>query len=402
MIEGRNIVCFASNWFYDPTSKHHLMRLLSRRNHVLWVNYHASRRPRLTGADAGRILAKVRQFAEGPRQVTDRITVLSPLVVPLPGNRTAAALNRRILTRQIRSALGDLPDRPVQVWSFAPDVDYMCGLLGEELLIYYCVDDFAAFSDYDAAETLAAEERLGRRADLLITTSQALLEAKRHLNQNVRLVTHGVDYQHFARAGSAELSVPPDLAELPRPILGFWGLIQDWLDLELLASTARARPDWSIALLGEVATDVSAISGLPNVHLLGRRPYSQLPAYAKGFDVGLIPFRINTLTRAVNPIKLREYLAAGLPVVSTPLPEVQRYRGLVSIGSGAAEFVRSCDHALQTNSAEQSVARQDAMLVETWDAKLREIEEPALACLRERQGRPSTSPSGVAERSARD
>jgi glycosyltransferase involved in cell wall biosynthesis len=394
VIEGRNIVCFASDWFYDPTSKHHLMRLLSRRNHVLWVNYHGSRRPRLSGSDAGRILAKVRQFAEGPRQVTDRITVLTPLVVPMPGNRAAAALNRRILARQIRGALGNLPDRPVQIWSFAPDVDYMCGLLGEELLIYYCVDDFAAFSGYDVAETLAAEGRLGRRADLLITTSQALFEAKRHLNDNVVLVTHGVDYQHFTRANSAEVSVPPDIAELPRPVLGFWGLIQDWLDLELLADTARARPDWSIALIGEVATDVSVISGLPNVHLLGRRPYSQLPAYAKGFDVGLIPFRINALTRAVNPIKLREYLAAGLPVVSTPLPEVQRYSGLASIATAAAEFVRSCQHALQTNSVEKSAARQDAMRAETWAAKLREIEGHVLAGLRVRQGGIELSTAG--------
>ena len=384
VIEGRNIVCFASNWFYDPTSKHHVMRLLSERNHVVWVNYHGSRRPRLSGADAGAIVAKLRQFAEGPRRVAENITVITPLVVPIPGNRAVAALNRRLLTRQIHGVLRGLPDRPVQVWSFAPDVDYMCGRFDEECVVYYCVDEFSEFSAYDAARTLAAERRLAERADLVITTSQTLYEAKRDLNENVVLVTHGVDYGHFTQATSAELTVPEEIAELSGPVLGFWGLIQDWFDVGLVAEVARARPQWSIVLIGEVATDVSVLSGLTNVHLLGRRAYDGLPAYAKGFDVGLIPFRVNALTRAVNPIKLREYLSAGLPVVATALPEVRRYDDWVRIADDAAGFVQACEQVLTADSAERGFSaqrsqemamRQAAMRSETWRAKLVEISE---------------------------
>jgi hypothetical protein len=389
VIEDRNIICFASNWFYDPTSKHHVMKLLSERNHVIWVNYHASRRPRMSGADAGAIARKLRQYVEGPRRVAENITVLTPLIVPIPGSRAVAALNRRLLTRQIRQVLRVLPERPVQMWSFAPDVDYMCGRFEEECVVYYCVDEFSGFSGYDAGETRAAEARLARRADLVITTSQALYDSKRHLNENTVLVTHGVDFAHFARAASADLAVPADIAALPRPILGFWGLIQDWLDVPMMAAVARARPEWSIVLVGEAATDVSALRALPNVHLLGRRTYEQLPAYAKGFDVGMIPFRINDLTRAVNPIKLREYLSAGLPVVSTALPEVSRYREVVSIAADAGEFVESCERILAAERAGRELAaqrgsstdggggcrrgaeaRQAAMRSETWAAKV--------------------------------
>lgn len=374
MIEGRNIVCFASNWFYDPTSKHHVMKLLSRKNHVVWVNYHASRRPRVSAADAGAIVAKLRQFVEGPRRVSESMTVITPLVVPLPGNRAVAAINRRLLTRQIRGVLKTLPQRPTQLWSFAPDVDFLCGRFGEERVVYYCVDEFSRFSGYDADEVLAAEARLAAKADLVITTSQTLQDAKRSLNPNTVLVTHGVDCEHFAKAVSDDVSIPADVAGIRRPVLGFWGLIQDWMDIDLIARTAAARPDWSIVLIGEAATDVSALQTLPNVHLLGRRPYADLPAYAKAFDVGLIPFRVNELTRAVNPIKLREYLSAGLPVVSTPMPEVARYAQWVEVAEGREAFIEACgraiDRAGDTTAAE---ARRTAMASETWEAKVEEI-----------------------------
>lgn len=373
MIEGRNIICIASNWFYDPTSKHHVMRLLSERNHVIWVNYHGSRRPRLSGADAGAVAAKLRQFVEGPRRVGENMTVLTPLVIPAPGNATAAALNRRLLTRQIRRVLRRLPSRPVQLWSFAPDVDYLCGRFDEECVVYYCVDEFSEFAGYDRDATLAAERRLAEKANLVVTTSQALYDSKRDLNDHVVLITHGVDYEHFVRARSADVCEPDDVARLPRPRLGFWGLIQDWVDIELLVHVARIRPDWSVVLIGEAAADVTQLDALPNVHLLGRRSYGELPPYARGFDVGLIPFRVNELTRAVNPIKLREYLSAGLPVVSTALPEVRRYGNWVLAAKSAEEFVLQCERAMVDMPADSIRARQQAMEAETWEAKVKQL-----------------------------
>lgn len=385
MIEGRNIICIASNWFYDPTSKHHVMRILSEKNHVIWVNYHASRRPRVSGADFKAVVGKLRQVIEGPKRVAESMTVVTPLVVPLPGSAAATGVNRRLLVRQIRSVLKDLPQRPVQLWSFAPDVDYLCGQFDEEAVVYYCVDEFGSFTGYDTEATLAAERRLCGKADLVIATSRRLHDAKSSLCGRCELVTHGVDYAHFAAAGLRAGDLPAEVADLPRPILGFWGLLQDWFDVELMACVAAMRPAWQFVLIGDAAVDVSALAALPNVHLTGRRPYEALPGFAAGFDVGLIPFRVNDLTRAVNPIKLREYLSAGLPVVSTPMPEVESYRQWVEIAEGADAFVAACERALARRSPMDTAARRETMKLETWQAKVEQLSELVTEAARARR-----------------
>jgi len=391
VIADRNIICIASNWSADPTSKHHVMRRLAKRNSIIWVNYHASRRPQATMADFGAASAKIRQFVRGPVRVTDNITVVTPMVIPLPGNPAVAAINKRLLVRQIRSVLGTLPPRPVQLWSFAPDADYLCGAFDEECVVYYCVDEFGEFTGYDRHRVLAAEARLAGKADLLIATSRTLYDSKRYLCRHAIHVPHGVDFEHFATADRTDrASIPEDIAALPRPMLGFWGLIQDWVDVDLIAAVARARPAWSITLIGDIATDVSALRGLENVHLLGRRPYLTLPKYAAAFDIGIIPFKLNDLTRAVNPIKLREYLAAGLPVVSTALPEAENYQPHVRTANGAQQFVAACEAARYDDNAKLASMRREAMGSETWDAKVNEISnailllrhpEPIHACL---------------------
>jgi glycosyltransferase involved in cell wall biosynthesis len=373
MIEDRNIICIASNYWYDPTSKHHVMNLLAKRNHVIWVNYHGSRRPTASVRDFSAIVGKLRQIVQGPRRVHNNLTVVTPLVVPMPGSDAAADINATLLTRQIRGVLKSLPTRPVQLWSFAPDVADLAGRFDEEAIVYYCVDEFSQFTGYDAGAILESERRLAGRADLTIVTSKQLLATKRPISRRIMHVPHGVDVDHFATATTNAVNVPDDIAALPKPVLGFWGLIQDWVDIDLLANVAKARLDWSFVLIGDAATDVSKLSRLKNVHLLGRRPYSELPSYAAAFDVGLIPFRINELTRAVNPIKLREYLSAGLPVISTPLPEVATYAEFVSIAHDADGFIDAGERQLNEPVTRRQVrqsARQSAMQSEGWPAKV--------------------------------
>src|SRR5262249_39293502 len=147
-------------------------------------------------------------------------------------------------------------------------------------------------------------------------------------------VSHGVDVAHFSRALDPALAPPADAAGLGRPVIGFFGLLAEWIDLGLLAGIARARPQWTLLLIGKANVDTSALRALPNVRLLGQKPYATLPAYCRAFDVGVIPFRVDELTVRANPLKLREYLAAGLPVVSTDLPEVRKYAGLVRLAAG--------------------------------------------------------------------
>lgn len=367
--ENKTILCLASGYDAPPTSKHHVMHLLAERNVVLWVNYHASRAPTASSSDLLYIGRKLRQVVAGMQRPRENFYVLTPLVVPLPASPWARRLNRALLVFQIRRALARIRRGPVQLWSFTPDVSYLVGRFGEEKVLYYCVDDHACFTGYNRQQVLEDEEDLCRRADLVVTTSLALQESRKPWNPRTMLVPHGVDYEHFSKALSDQLSVPADIAGIPRPRLGFFGLIRDWVDLDLLVQVARRRPDWHIVMLGDSRIDLAPYRALPNLHFLGSKPYGDLPAYCRAFDVGLIPFKINELTLAVNPIKLREYLAAGLPVVSTPLPEVQLYEHLVVIAGDADRFIAGIAEGL-ANPHNDRNERSAAMAAETWDRKV--------------------------------
>lgn len=388
MIHDHNIVCVASNWFDHPTSKHHVMRHLAARNHVLWVNFHASRRPRLTRGDTHLMLRRLRQTWTGVRQVAPQLDVLSPLLIPLPDLPLARAINGCALARQVIRSLRRLPRRPTQLWLFTPDVPELIHRLRAERVVYYCVDDFAAFSGYNTALMETLEQRTIAASDVVITTSSKLYQERRNIHPHVHLVPHGVDFEHFAITPQLPRdAIPDDLQAIRGPVFGYMGLITDYMDWSLIAQAARARPAWSFVLLGDVRCDVSAVAGLRNVHLLGGRPYEQLPAYCRGFDVGLIPFRMNRLTRAVNPIKLREYLAAGLPVVSAPLAAVLRYRPSVQTAVTLDEFLVAGETALRLARDGKQHARQELVRSESWHARVEELsdlieggsdEEPAL------------------------
>ena len=346
------------------------MHLLAENNTVLWINYHASRTPTTSSSDLRYMAQKLGQIISGLSNLRKNLYVLTPLVLPLPASKIARRLNRLLLISQIRLALAKISKGPRHIWSFTPDIAYILGHFGEEKVLYYCVDDHAAFSGYNKSQVLRDEEALCRRADLVVTTSMALQKAKKDWNPNTILVPHGVDYDHFSRAVTEDLPEPQDLAGIPHPRLGFFGLIRDWVDLDLLAQVAEKRPDWHFVLIGDADSNVNIAqySHLQNMHFVGRRSYEDLPAYCGHFDVGLIPFKINNLTRAVNPIKLREYLTAGLPVVSTCLPEVKLYEGLVEIASTYTEVETAVEGCLA--SGKVGATARDAMQKETWPIKV--------------------------------
>jgi len=373
-LEGASIICFAHDWDGDPTSKTHIMKILARKNRVLWVNSIAMRRPAVSGRDFRRILDKLAKGLSGCREVEPNLFVANPLVVPLPGWGVADRFNAGILSSTLRR-LGRRHglENPI-LWSFLPNVGRLLGRLGERLVIYHCVDEYSAFSGVSRDSIARMERDLVRRADLVLTSSERLCADRIELNPNTRFVSHGVDVGHFARALDPRIETPADLRALPRPVIGFFGLLADWVDLDLVRALALARPDWSMVLVGRHATGVGLVRGLPNVHLLGQKPYTLLPAYCRGFDVGIIPFRTNELTLRANPLKLREYLAAGLPVVSTPLPEVARYRSSVHLAEGLTGFIQAITTALGERSPALDRARATAMESESWETRVAEIE----------------------------
>lgn len=373
-MKGKTIICLANNYFFDPTSKHHVMRELARSNHVLWINWHASRRPSLNRRDFSSILEKLKQFKNGLVKVQPRLWVLTPLVLPLPSSAWARRLNRWLLIAQTRHILRQLPPRR-QLWSFTADVSPLIGSFGEERVLYYCVDEFAAFPGFDIETTQRLDREMCERSDLVIAVSQSLYDAKRAYNPNTVLVPHGVLYDHFAAALDPAFPVAADLARLPRPVIGYYGLIHEHQDLELLAGIARRRPEWSIALVGKVQTDLARFRSVPNMHFLGQKPHAELPHYSRGFDVAMIPHKVNTLTLNMNPIKLPEYLAAGLPVVASPLPEVRRYEPEVRVAQGVEEWVTALELAMADRSAAADARRSALVASESWAVRVQTIVE---------------------------
>jgi glycosyltransferase involved in cell wall biosynthesis len=257
-----------------------------------------------------------------------------------------------------------------QLWSFLPTVGDYIGRLGESVSVYYCVDEWSKFSYLDGPKLAAAEERLCRNVDVVFATSASLVESRRAFNPNTFLARHGVDVELFRTALSDSTQVPPDLARLQQPVLGFYGTIQDWVDLDLIAYLAKRHPEWSIALIGKTMTDLTAVKSLSNVHFLGKMPHDSLPMYCKGLAVGLIPQKVNDLTVHMNPLKLREYLAAGLPVVCTALPEAKGFSPYCAVAGSYADFEQAAAAAIAGDSPELRRKRSDSMKDESWQSKV--------------------------------
>ena len=370
ILRGEDILCFSHDWSGDPLSKTHLMRLLARDNRVLWVNSIGYRRPTASKADVSRAWKKLLAAASPIREPEPNIFVLNVLAIPAYGQPRIRDLNRHLLRFQVRRAMRKLGFKAPVNFVFNPAAAVIAGTLGEKQLIYYCVDEYTAFTGVSATSLAALEEQLLRQADAVIVSADRLYASKAKINSNTTLVRHGVDFSHFRKALDPETVIPDEIKDLPRPVIGFFGLIADWVDVELMAEVAKHFSSGSMVLLGKSTTDTKVLEQLGNVHVLGRKPYQDLPAYCKGFDVALNPFRLNELTLNANPLKVREYLAAGLPVISSPIPEVE-VLGLCRIASGSAETIREIELALKDPGPK--LERSEALRGESWEVRLNEI-----------------------------
>lgn len=377
---GRDVVCVGfAEWDTELwTNQHHLMaRLAAGGTKVLFIESLGLRRPTLAGRDVRRILRRLVTGLRPPRRA-DGLWVLSPLVLPFHGNALARRLNARILPALVRRAMRRAGiDRPV-LWGYVPQAELLLEATDPSLVVFHCVDDIAEDPGVDTASFRDAEARFVRRADLVLASAPALAERLRGLTDHVRYAPNVADTAAFATALDAG-PVDVSLDALPRPRLVFTGAISaKKVDLELLAELARRRPDWTLALVGPVGlgdpgTSVAPLEGLGNVHLLGGRPHQALPAVLRGADVGLIPYRLTPLTTSIFPMKVPEYLAAGLPVVTTPLPAL-RDVAEVNVAEGAGGFERAIEQALRENDPEARRARSRAALGRSWSARLAEIE----------------------------
>lgn len=380
MLKGHNIICFSNDWHQDPLSKHHIMSRLARQNRILWVNSIGMRRPRAAAQDAAKLWKKMTALMfQNVYRPLSNLYVANFFAIPFHGHSFIDALNGRLLAWQLKYRQFSLGFKNPILWTFLPNIVGILKYINRKSLIYYLTDDFTQFTGHPAQAVAEMEKRLIEQADIVITSARRLAETKAGGKTEIAVVPHGVDHKHFRKALEIDIDqVPGDVRDLRHPVIGFYGEINDWLDLRLLTEIARKRPGWSLVLIGRIAVevgDIGYLTDLPNVHWLGQKNYEQLPAYCAAFDVALIPMKMNALTVNVNPLKLREYLAAGLPVVSSPLPEVEVYKDVVLLAETVEQWLRAIEQALRRPKEKWAHRLSRRVAGEDWEVKVEEISE---------------------------
>ncbi|WP_431685747.1 glycosyltransferase [Hahella sp. NBU794] len=368
------LIVFGEDWGAHPSSTQHLIRHLGDDYEVIWVNSIGLRRPRLTRHDLLRLCRKLMSRLGANAQRTNQqgaqdaapCRLINPLVIPLFGSRLVRQLNAALLKRQLTPYIRK--DSALILWSSLPSMADLVGRLGERGVVYYCGDDFRSLAGVDHGPIAAMESELAGKADKIFVASETL--GNRFAAAKTEWLPHGVDYRLFS-------SPQPRPGDLPAegPVAGFYGSVSEWFDVELMSHCARALPHWTFVVIGAVQTDVEPLRRLDNVRLLGPRPHHELPAYAQHWRASLLPFRRNGQIMACNPLKLREYMAAGASIVSTRFPAVESYGDLLRIADSAADFVdalkqiEACPFHASANQLRQAAAQ------ESWSRRAQTVKQ---------------------------
>src|SRR6267142_5075494 len=377
MIENRSIICFGGVdwWYHHPHSKAHLMRkFASAGNKVIFVNSISMGLPNLAHKDLlPRITRKLRSYSKLARETDEGITVVSPASLPFFGSAAARAVNRRVIGAQIRNlARSRGLTRPI-LWIAIPTAAELIGQFDESAIVYHVSDKYDANTMDHATDPVhirKLHEHAIDAADLVFYSGRKLFDEVTRGRERSYLLEQGVDYDHWCRVGSGEIEVAPEVTSIPRPRLGYFGAIEPWLvDQELIKRAARERPEWQWVFIGNKSRGVE-IEALPNTHFMPPVPYQELPRYAAGFDVCVLPWdTAHSFTSYGSAIKVREYLATGKPVVISPLPEYEAMGDVLRIARSHDAWFRLVEEALQESDPSMARARQAAVANGTWDAR---------------------------------
>jgi len=376
---GLDLVFFSGvDWGYTWQRPQQLATRLARHGRVLYIDPLGLRPVRVTDVPRLAARAAARLGLPRERRPSESLTLSSaPLAyLPFPGSRAAAWLNGRLLRRAVSRWMARFGVTSPVVWVGTPSAAVLnaARALPARLSIYDCLDRFTLFHKRAAAIARAEQEIVGH-VDVVLTTSRELHESMKRQNPRTFLVPNGADYDHFSMA-AGNLPCPEALASLPRPIVGYYGEIAHWFDVEAVSRLAAARPHASIVLIGPLhAPAARSLLERPNVHYLGRRPYDDLPFHLAHFDVCLLPFTASALTSATNPVKLYEYLASGKPIVSTPLAEVLPYRDLVNV-TAPDLLAEAVDVSLSDSGNRQAAERRMTVArANTWEHRVEQVLE---------------------------
>lgn len=368
-LKDLSIIYFGNDWFAENrTSSHHIARQLANHLPLLYIDSPGMRAPTASARDLRKILRTAGRFLAPPKQVGQRIWHLTMPQIPYRRLPFVDHLNRVVGRWLVLRAIRYLRFHRRLTWFAVPHPCAMAGRIGDEFVVYYCVDDYASLSQMDSERIQRLDDELTARANFVFVCSQTLLGRKRQLNVNVEYSPHGVDFDLFSRAQDPATEVAESAKNLARPIIGYFGSVSQRIDFDLLAYLAIQRPRWTFLLIGMISVDASILKSMPNVRLVGAKPYETLPRWAKAFDVAIVPYRADRFNLHSNPLKVREYLATGKPVVSVFTPEIGRYGAVVAVAESREAFLEEIEQALLNDSLEARQARMDAVKESSWQA----------------------------------
>lgn len=371
------VVCFAGcDWWY-----HHrglfvpqVMSRLQKYTQVLFINSLGMRVPSLTGDRHAiqKMARKLKSISRFLKKDEMGIYVFSPISFPFH-NHVGKTCNRKLLQLQLTFVMKHLRIQNPIYYIGCPPAWEIIKDWPRQYLIYEKTDIFEEMPGANKAYIASLDQELVACSNLILYANKALWEKDQSSNANGLLLGHGVEYDHFADA-ECSTYIPEDIASIPKPVVGFFGdLTEDVCDFSLIAYVAKQLPEVSLVFVGSISSDVTKLIDIDNVHFLGQKPYEQIPHYGKMFDVAIMPWKQNRWIEFCNPIKTKEYLALGKPIVSIDYPELKPFHDLVYPAGSYDEFVQQIRTALQENSRELKKARQDRVKTETWDNKVRQI-----------------------------
>lgn len=394
ILTGQDIICFSSiDWQFIWQGHQEIMSTFAANgNRVLFVENTGVRAPSIR--DLPRLRQRVANWWKGTkgfRRERENLFIYSPLLLPFPYSFLVRRINRSLLTRALNRWMRATGfGRPI-VWTFLPTplVREVIRDMDPAVSIYYCIDDFASSSPA-ARRIVRSEQQLCQEADLVFVTSEKLREKVARDSQRVSLFPFGVNYRKFEAARTTEADLPADLAALPRPVVGYVGGIHQWMDMTMLAEVARRMPETSFALVGPLQIEVRT-TDVPNLHYLGKKAHDDIPHYIKGFDVGIVPYLLSDYTANVYPTKLNEYLAMGVPVVATDLPEIRRFNlqhgPAVSVAKNADEFVAAVTSALRPSTDLERRERIAVAKENSWHSRIAKMSALVDGALDAKRGR---------------
>jgi glycosyltransferase involved in cell wall biosynthesis len=344
-------------------------------NRILWVNTIGMRRPKLNLYDAKRGWGKIISWLSRKKGKLNEKnpTVLSPFMIPYNTPPFIRSFNRFSVIRNVREEMKRLSFKnPIVITTLPNAADYL-GAFGESLDVYYCVDEFSEWPGVERLMVKEMEDILITKVHFMVAVSEELKKNKKSPTGPTYLLTHGVDVEHFSNPTPCNKYARVDImGGIQKPIIGYFGLFDERSDLNILQNILRRHPEWSLVIIGKSMIDTQTLQRHKNFYHINAVPYSDLPLYASYFNVCIIPYVRNILTNNINPLKLKEYLATGKPVVSTALPEAVKLKDLISIAYDIDEFLICIEKSLIKNKVATDMQIK-AVKTEDWYYKAEQL-----------------------------